>query len=339
VSPLWVGGIALVLTWILTGSVRRYALQRGVLDLPNTRSSHEYPVPRGGGLAIVAVTLGGVVLGAVAGQVSIQTAIALVGGGGAVAWIGWVDDRRGLAPMTKAAVQVCAAIWTLAWLGGLPELRWGGAALHVGVLGWALGTIGIVWGINFYNFMDGIDGLAAGEAVTVSAAAILLLGGAGPADVVVVGALVGGSSAGFLLWNWPPARVFLGDVGSAFLGFLFAALAVMSENSGALPVAGWLLLLGVFFADASLTVARRIMSGEPWYRPHRSHAYQRAVQAGLSHRRVTLAVMWLNLVLAGLAWAGVIRPARMPAMIGVSGIILLAVYLLVERWRPMYPGD
>jgi Fuc2NAc and GlcNAc transferase len=285
------------------------------------------------------VTLGGVVLAAVVGWVSIQTAIALLGGGGAVAWIGWVDDRRGLAPMTKAAVQVCAAIWTLAWLGGLPELRWGEAALHVGVLGWALGTIGIVWGINFYNFMDGIDGLAAGEAVTVSAAAILLLGGTGHADVVVVGALVGGSSAGFLLWNWPPARIFLGDVGSAFLGFLLAALAVMSENSGALPVAGWLLLLGVFFVDATLTVARRILSGEAWYRPHRSHAYQRAVQAGVSHRMVTLAVIGLNLVLAGLAWAGMIQPARMPAMIGVSGIILLAVYLLVERWKPMYPSD
>lgn len=336
---LWFGGIALVLAWILTGRVRRYALQRGLLDLPNVRSSHDRPVPRGGGLAVVAVTLSNVALAAVAGWLSARTAIALIGGGGAVALVGWIDDRRGLAPLTKAAVQACASLWALAWLGGLPELRWGEAALHVGAMGWVLGTVGVMWGINFYNFMDGIDGLAAGEAVTVSAAAILLLGGTGHADVVVVGALVGGSSAGFLLWNWPPARIFLGDVGSAFLGFMFAALAVMSENSGGLPVAGWLLLLGVFFMDATLTVARRILSGQPWYRAHRSHAYQRAVQAGRSHRSVTLAIAGLNVMLAGLTWVGATYPARMPAMVGLGGMLLLAVYLLVERQKPMYPSQ
>jgi Fuc2NAc and GlcNAc transferase len=338
VSLLAVGAVTLVITWVLTGSVHRYALRRGLLDLPNPRSSHERPVPRGGGLAIVVVTLTGIVVAAWMGCVPARTAMALVGGGGAVALIGWLDDRHGLAPPVRAAIQVCAALWALAWLGGFPHLRWGATVLQLGPAGWAVATIGIVWGINFYNFMDGIDGLAAGEAVMVSASVIFLLGGARP-DILVPVALVGSTSAGFLLWNWPPARIFLGDVGSAFLGYQFAVLAVISENSGALTVAGWLLLLGVFFVDATLTVARRIAKGEPWYHAHRSHAYQRAVQAGFSHRTVTLAVLGLDLVLAGLTWVGVTDPARMPAMIGLGGILLLAAYLLVERRKPMYPSQ
>jgi Fuc2NAc and GlcNAc transferase len=267
-----------------------------------------------------------------------RTAIGLAGGGGAVALIGWLDDRHGLAPSVRAAVQVCAAVWALAWIGGFPHLRWGGSVLHLGPAGWGLATIGIVWGINFYNFMDGIDGLAAGEAVMVSAGVILLLGGTRH-DILVPVALVGATSAGFLLWNWPPARIFLGDVGSAFLGYVFAVLAVISENSGALTVVGWLLLLGVFFVDATLTVARRIAKGEPWYHAHRSHAYQRAVQAGFSHRAVTLAILGLDVVLVGLTWIGATYPARMPAMIGLGGLLLLAVYLLVERRKPMYPSQ
>jgi Fuc2NAc and GlcNAc transferase len=337
VSLLAVGAVALVMAWALTGWVRRYALRRNLLDLPNPRSSHERPVPLGGGLAIVVVTLTGIVLAAWIGYLPVRTAMALAGGGGAIALIGWLDDRHRLAPIVRAAIQVCAAVWALAWLGGFPHLRWGETVLQLGPVGWVVGTIGIVWGINFYNFMDGIDGLAAGEAVMVSAAVILLLGGPRH-DLLVPVALVGGTSAGFLLWNWPPARIFLGDVGSAFLGYLFAVFAVISENSGALTVVGWLLLLGVFFVDATLTVARRIAKGEPWYHAHRSHAYQRAVQAGFSHRAVTLAVLGLDLVLAGLAWVGVIYPARMPAMIGLGGVVLLAVYLLVERRQPMYPS-
>jgi Fuc2NAc and GlcNAc transferase len=218
----------------------------------------------------------------------------------------------------------------------LPRLHWGGEAIHLGALGWAVGTIGIMWGINFYNFMDGIDGLAGGEAVTVSLGAALLVGASAHPELVLICALIGGSSAGFLVWNWPPARIFLGDVGSAFLGFMFSVLAVMAENAGALPVVGWLLLLGVFFVDATLTVARRIASGEPWYRAHRTHAYQRAVQVGYSHRRVTLAIMGLNVVLAGLTWVGWTDPPRMPAMVGLGVLLLAGVYWLVERWSPMW---
>ncbi len=336
---LWVGGTALFLTWALTGWVRRYALHRSVLDMPNPRSLHERPLPRGGGLAVAIVILGGITIGWLAGWVAGRTALALVGGGTAVAVIGWIDDRRGAAPGIKAAVQCGAAVWALAWLGGLPHLHWGGEAIRLGALGWIVGTVGIMWGINFYNFMDGIDGLAGAEAVAVSLAALLLLGAAPGTEVTLVCALIGGSSAGFLVWNWPPARIFLGDVGSAFLGFMFSVLAVMSENTGALPVVGWLLLLGVFFVDATITVARRIASGEPWYRAHRTHAYQRAVQSGCSHGQVTLAIMGLNAVLAGLVWIGWTRPARMPAMVGVGILLLAIVYWLVGRRSPVWKAD
>ncbi len=335
-KALWVAAAALLLSWALTGWVRRYALRRSLLDMPNPRSSHDRPVPRGGGLAVAIVMLAGVALGWVLGWISPRSALALLGGGGAVAAVGWIDDRRGLAPGIKAAVQCCAALWALAWLGGFPRISWGGEAAQLGALGWIVATVGIMWGINFYNFMDGFVGLAGSEAVAVSLAAALMLGAGAYPDLVMICALIGGSSAGFLIWNWPPARIFLGDVGSAFLGFTFSVVAVMAENREALPVVGWLLLLGAFFVDATITVARRIARGEPWYRAHRTHAYQRAVQAGYSHRQVTLAIMGLNVALAGLTWVGWTNPARMPAMIGLGVLLLVLVYWLIERWSPMW---
>jgi Fuc2NAc and GlcNAc transferase len=330
-----IAGTALGLTWVLTGWVRRYAISRSLLDIPNPRSLHRQPVPRGGGLAIAAVALTGTIAGGVLHWVPSRLAIALVGGGALVAVIGWLDDRRDVDPLIRAAVQCLAACWAMAWLGGLPRLGAGAVLLDVGIWGWGLGVIGIMWAMNFYNFMDGIDGLAAGEAVSVALAASIPLCGAGYTGLAYVTILIGAASAGFLMWNWPPARIFLGDVGSALLGFLFATLAVASENAGALPVAAWLLLLGVFFVDATLTVGRRIARGEVWYQAHRSHAYQRAVQAGLSHRWVTTTIVLLNLVLGAMVWLGWRRPGSMPWLLalGFGGLGLL--YWGVERWRPM----
>ncbi|NLG84312.1 MAG: glycosyltransferase family 4 protein [Firmicutes bacterium] len=336
--------VAGLLSWGLTGLVRRYAIRRGILDIPNARSSHLVATPRGGGLAMVVVFLASLLLSALRGAVGAKTAIALICGGLLVAGVGWLDDRRGLPPLPRAVVQGLAALWALGWLGGLPSLDLGVTRLFLGPVGFLLGLVGIVWCINLYNFMDGIDGLAGVEAVTVAGTAALLLAGrkvglfpaAGAtgtvmeaAGIALVGAVLVPAAAGFLIWNWPPAKIFMGDVGSGFLGFTFGALAVASENSGALPLLVWVLLLGVFVVDATATLLRRIRRGERWTEAHRTHAYQLAVQAGWTHKQVTLAVLGINLLLGLAAAAACLWPRTLLLVVGLAGTALVLFWTRV----------
>ncbi|HEY7637569.1 MAG TPA: glycosyltransferase family 4 protein [Gemmatimonadales bacterium] len=329
-----VGGSAWVASLLLSWAVLRYAIGEALLDLPNERSSHTTPTPRGGGLAIVLVILGGLAILAATGEIDGPTGAALVGGGGLIAVVGWMDDRRHLPAVVRFACQIIAAVWAVAWLGGMPTLTYGSGSAHVGAAGAVIATLAIVWAINFYNFMDGIDGLAAGEAATAGLAATLLLASR-HSPLAGAAVLIAGAAAGFLPWNWERARIFMGDVGSGFLGFVFAALALASENSGAMPTLVWLLLLAVFFVDATVTLFRRIFRREDWYAAHRAHAYQRAVQGGWSHAKVVSAVLLLNLLLAVLAWVAIRSPDRLPVMLLLAGVLLGGLYLAVERWRPM----
>lgn len=338
-GTLVLGVTAFMASVALAALARRYALARSLLDVPNERSSHSVPTPRGGGLAIATVVLIGLLILAIAGEVGPRLAAALGGGGALVSFVGWLDDRRGLPASVRLIVHVAAAAWTVAWLRGMPDLTVGAGAAHLGLGGALLAMLGIVWLTNLYNFMDGIDGIAAAEAVTVGLAGALLLDGREP-SLALVAVLVAAAAAGFLVWNWPPAQLFMGDVGSGFLGFLFAGLALASENAGALPALLWLVLLGPFFIDATVTLLRRMARGERWQAAHRSHAYQRAVQAGWSHLRVTGLVAGLSAAL-GVVGALVVRS---PSLLGLAVVgaasTLVALYLVVERWRPMPPvGD
>ena len=328
------GSIALVAGLLLSAVVLRYVRDRGVLDVPGERSSHAVPTPRGGGLAIVAVVLGGVAVFLAAGRLPLPLGVALLGGGAAVALIGWIDDLRGVPARLRLAVHAAAAIWATVWLGGLPSLVVGSDAARLGPVGIMLAVLGIVWAINLYNFMDGIDGLAAAEAALVGLAAAALLARR-DASLAAVAAMVAGGAIGFLPWNWQRARIFMGDVGSGFLGFVLAVLALASENGGAMPALVWLLLLGVFFADATATLVRRALRRERWYAAHREHAYQRATRAGWSHAQVTSAVLLLDAGLALAAWLCLRRLELLPSMLLLVTVVLAGIYLLVERRRPM----
>lgn len=326
-----------VASWLIAGRVCRYALRESLLDVPNDRSSHSVPTPRGGGLAIAVVTLCGTALAAATGLVPMRLAIAIVVGGTLIAGVGFIDDRRGLSPSTRALAHTAAALWTVVWLGGLPDLDVGAGKVHLGWWGGALAVAGIVWVTNLYNFMDGIDGLAGGEATLVGTCAGMLLLASGRADIALIAWLVSAASAGFLVWNWPPAKLFMGDVGSGLLGYLFATLALASENAGALPLLAWVILTAAFLVDATITLLRRALRGEQWYTAHRSHAYQRAVQYGRSHARVTSSVLVLDLVLCALAgvawrWHALLLPALTAALVLVG-----LAYVVVERQCPMYP--
>jgi Fuc2NAc and GlcNAc transferase len=323
--------------WLLTALVRRYALRRQVLDVPNVRSLHERPIPRGGGLSVVLVALSGVGLAALGGLLSRDTAIALAGGGAAVALIGWIDDHRHTSYLVRLAVQFAAAGWALYWLGGYTRLELGAGSLYLGGLGSVLALVGIVWSSNLYNFMDGIDGLATMEAVFVGAVGGLFLFSGGKFGLAIVSLLISAASLGFLYWNWAPARIFMGDVGSGFLGYIFVVLALSSDKAGGPSLLIWMLLLGVFATDATVTLLRRVARGEPWSHAHCSHAYQRLIHAGWGHGKVSLAAAGTNLLLAAAAAVALMQPRLLGAMAATGFAFLLLLYVMIERLAPMVP--
>ena len=330
---------AIALAWVMTGVVRRYALAREVLDLPNERSAHIAPTPRGGGLALVGVVSLGVILLQLKGDVPSNITIAIVGGGLVTAAVGWLDDRRGLGAGFRILAHFAAAAWAVVWLGGFPHLTFGTSRLAFGLIGSVFAVIAIVWLINLYNFMDGIDGIAGVNALIAAGFGAFLLYGSGNAGLASIALLIAGASLGFLIWNWSPARIFLGDAGSGALGFYFGVLAVASENSGALPFFAWMILLAVFLVDSTVTLSRRFVRRERWYAAHNNHAYQRAVRAGFSHGAVSISVALID-ALVGLAVVAAVRAGNGILLVGaVTLMLLLSIYVGVELLNPMKYAD
>ncbi len=308
VAYIVVLAIAVVVAYGGVAYMRRWAAQR-MLDIPNERSSHTQPTPRGGGLLIVLVTLVGLWLATpLLGIGGLTPALAAFSLGAAlIAWVSWRDDLRPVSNRVRFGAHAAGALMVLLFVGywrsvELPLLP----LLPIGWLGIPLTFLWLAGLTNAYNFMDGIDGLAGGQAV-VAGLGWLALGQLVELPLVsLLGVLVAGSSLGFLGHNWPPARIFMGDVGSAFLGFTLATLAVLGGLADArLPVAG-VLLLWPFVFDTTFTLLRRWRRGENIFAAHRSHLYQRLVIAGWRHRTVTLLYLGLALLGVGLAlaWVG-----------------------------------
>lgn len=301
-AVLFLLGLALFTAW-MTGLVRRYARRLGVLDVPNERSSHTAVTPRGGGLAMVLGFTLGTLLLMLWGTLPWAWGGPVLLASGAVAAVGWVDDLRHVAVLKRLQVQALAAL-SLMWIFTVfPPLEvelW--QVLAVG----AEGLLLMVALTNFYNFMDGIDGLAAVEAVFVAVGGALLVLDRGEWEMALWLLALAAVVAGFLVWNWSPAKIFMGDVGSGFLGFLFAAMALLSVLEGMLSFWEWVILLGVFIVDAGVTLGRRMLAGERWYEAHRSHAYQNFSRRTGSHSRVVIVAILVN-VLWLFPWAVLAR--------------------------------
>ena len=328
--------VAAVLTLILTGFIRRHALERAMLDHPNPRSLHTAPTPRGGGLGVVATVLAYVVYAVITKRIDSGLGVALLGGGGVIAAIGTADDIWSLSPETRLAVHFAAAAWALWWVGGLPSIDMGVVRAEVGLAGALFGVILLVWMTNLYNFMDGIDGLATVEAISIAFSAGILLLTVAATSLAGLAFVIAGAALGFLYWNWQPARIFMGDGCSGFLGFIFGVLAIASENSGAVPLLAWFILANVFVMDASITIVRRLRGGK-WRQAHRTHAYQRAVLSGLSHAEVASTIAAINVVLALLAGLGVLKPSLLAAAAIASVVLTGTLYVLVGRSQPFVP--
>jgi len=309
VTKLLLFTVTLFASAFLTGLIRRYALKSGLLDTPNPRSSHEQAMPRGGGLSIVLTFVVVLVFVRVTMFLPENVFYALLVGSILIAGIGFLDDHRHIPALHRVFVHVAAAALFLYLLGGLPPLQLGAHSIDLGLAGNLFAVVFLVWLTNLFNFMDGIDGIAAAEAIFIVAAAIVIGGAESGRYLLLLEIALLASCIGFLIWNWPPARIFMGDVGSGFLGLALGMLAIISTDLKVLPLWTWLILAGIFIVDATITVIRRMISGKEWYTAHRSHAYQRAARRYKSHKRVTLGVSAINSGwLLPLAWFAALRP-------------------------------
>jgi Fuc2NAc and GlcNAc transferase len=317
-----------ILAVVLTGVVRKIALRRNLMDVPNERSSHKVPTPRGGGLSIVGIVVVAWLIVMSFGDVSRSLLTPLLLGGLAVAVVGYVDDRAHVPARARFAVHVASASLVVLLLGGVGTISYPGGAIDLGFFGQVVAVLYVAWLLNLYNFMDGIDGIAGIEAITVAAAAAGLLLNEEETGLAVMTACIAVSSAGFLVWNWAPARIFMGDVGSGFLGFCFGGLAVVSHVTGALDIYVWSILLGTFIVDATFTLLKRILTRQRFYEAHRSHAYQHAAIRYSSHGRISLAVGALNLLwllpIAFLVAAGHVH--------GLYGLLIAYAPLVAVAW-------
>lgn len=293
-SLWWLLPIAVLVSGILTRSVRRYALSRSLLDTPNARSSHTVPTPRGGGVAIVVTFLLALSLLIHAGALSVAAAIGLGGSGALVALIGFWDDHGHIPARWRLLGHFIAAFWGVFWLGSIPSFEISPAFPFAEWLGYIVVVIALVWLLNLYNFMDGIDGIASVEAVTVCIGAAICYWLSGFAGQAFMPLLLAASVLGFLFWNFPRARIFMGDAGSGFLGVTLGLLCLQAGWVAPQLLWAWLILLGVFTVDATWTLLRRLLNGEKVYEAHRSHAYQYATRRLGSHLYVTLSVAVIN---------------------------------------------
>ncbi len=317
-----------ILSAVLTGLMRRYALSRQLMDRPNKRSSHSVPTPRGGGIAIVVAFLAGLLVSGYETSSAVTTA--LLFGGIGVAVVGFVDDHGHIAARWRLFTHFSCAIWILCWLG-VPRLEWMGGTVDLGALGAVLAVLYLVWMLNLYNFMDGIDGIAGIEALTVGAGgtAIYWLVGLPLSGDAALPALLAAAALGFLVWNFPPARIFMGDAGSGFLGLILGAFSLQAALVRPVLLWCWLVLLGVFIVDATVTLIRRLLRRELLYKAHRSHAYQQASREFRTHRSVTIAVAAIN-VLWLFPWAVAIAIGRVD---GVAGLVAAYIPLLALALR------
>ena len=336
-----------MLAWGVAVWVLRRAAALRLVQVPNHRSSHDHPTPNGGGLGIV-------VAGSLAGIAVVLLSGWMVGGlvlglAAVLAAVGLRDDMAHLPARVRFGVQVVVCAGVLIALGDLPALALS-TGLELEVAGWLLFGLLLlagVWWINLFNFIDGIDGIAGVQAVF-----LLLAGGAMAmwaepqavhSPVWMWMLCVAAATVGFLLLNWPPAKIFMGDVGSTWLAFMVFALALLCVQAGWLSYPAWLVLAAVFVTDATVTLLTRMLRGERWYEAHRSHAYQRLSRRWqgdrkVGHRSVSLLVVAVNgLWLTPWAWACVQWPAGSVAFVAAAYLPLVLAVLWLGGGRPDLP--
>jgi len=277
------------LSFVLTYLIKSIATKHKILDIPNERSLHIDITPKGGGLAIVICWYLGITILFYFGKIERSLFLALMSGI-LLAAVSLIDDVVGLKPVFRLFIHFCTAFAAFYFLGTLRPLIMPSIEINYPLMIYPFAIVGMVWFINLFNFMDGVDGFASLEAIIISAVLFAYSG-----DIVPV--LLIACISGFLFWNWPKAKIFMGDVGSTQLGYILIALGIYYHNDFKFSILNWIMLTSPFWFDATFTLFRRWRNKENLSQAHRKHAYQRYVQSGASHLRADIALIVVNLII------------------------------------------
>lgn len=319
-----------ILTLLFTGYMRTYALKKNIIDNPNERSSHSVPTPRGGGVAVVCSYLLALAVLIYSQQLTLHIGLTLMVAGFVIALLGFLDDHGHINSMLRLVIHFLVAIGVVISLGGFAEVTvFNGVQL--GFIANIIAVLFLVWLLNLYNFMDGINGIASVEAITTTVSIAILyyvFNLSLNADLLL---LLAACVSGFLLWNFPKAKIFMGDVCSGFLGLTLGILALIALKENLALFCAWIICLGVFVVDATYTLIKRVLNGHKMYDAHRSHSYQVLSRKWGSHTPVTLIVAVINLFwLFPIAYMTVMQQWMYPelaVLIAYLPLILLAIKL------------
>jgi UDP-N-acetylmuramyl pentapeptide phosphotransferase/UDP-N-acetylglucosamine-1-phosphate transferase len=315
--------ILFLCSFLLTFLIRKLAITISIVDVPSERSSHKNPIPKGGGLAVAVVWFAGLLYFYLTKNMDERLFFSFLPGILLVV-IGIIDDIVAIRPLYRLIFQFIVSSIAVFILGGLEKLDLGFYVIENRTVLTVLALLGTIWFINLFNFLDGIDGYIGMEVVFISSSAVLLFNDR-------IAPLLLAATLGFLIWNWQPAKIFLGDVGSTLLGFNIAIFSIYYQNSSISSLLVWLMLSSLFWFDATLTLYRRYRHKEPLIIPHRKHAFHRIVKAGFSHQKTVLLGFIINLVILLLAYISVSFRALMVPLLVLNILILYLVTRQIDK--------
>jgi Fuc2NAc and GlcNAc transferase len=319
--------LIVVLSAWLTRFYRSFAINKEIISNPNNRSLHKYFKPSGGGIVFSLICVFFVSILSFLEVVGFEMLMVFGLGAFCAAIFGFIDDIYDINPLLKLIIQVVLSIWALVWLNvsELAILSW--------LPFWAsliLCCFLLVWMMNLYNFMDGIDGMAAsGTIFACFALVVTLILTSGFSSLVIILSLLLSSCLGFLIYNWPPASIFMGDAGSIFLGYFFGSLIIISLIEGDISLWTWVIVFSYFFGDTNVTIIMRLILSKKWYKPHRSHGYQNLARILDNHKKVTVGVQVYNVFyILPLAVFSVV----MPLWAAFFSILAIAPVIFFTLW-------
>jgi len=310
-------------SFLCTAIVRKIAIRKSIIDYPNERSSHTIPTPLPGGLAIVVVWYAYLIFGYNVGLVNAKLFFALLPGILLVV-IGFFDDLKGLSPYFRIVIHFIVAISAFFILGEINNIDLGVLVIHSNWLISILVVIGIVWWINIFNFLDGIDGYLGSEGLFIFLSFFVLVSDF--SSVVMAVCILG-----FLIWNWPKAKIFCGDLGSTLIGYTVAVYAIYFQNTKSLSLLIPIMLCGLFWMDATVTLIRRIINREKLILPHKKNACQRLNQAGFSHKKILLMGWVINILLFILSFASFHNMKYLPYLFLAHTIVVYTFIRYADR--------
>ena len=313
-----------MVSWWLTGILIKHLQSKNIVDLPNERSMHQGSIPRGGGLVIVGLLITTfIALAWLTNRYQLFIALALT----VSAWslLSWLDDCNNLSPKFRLAIQSLLAIFMIIAFGHITTVQISESiSIIIPGLGLAATFFGIIWFANLYNFMDGMDGLAASQTIIAASTMTVWFWQYGDQGLAISCLVLASSTYGFLLLNWHPAKIFLGDVGSVTIGAFFTILMIWAVTRYDFPILSFVILFAVFVADATITVLQRLIKREKVWLPHQQHYYQRLAKLGFAHNKIVIAQIVLMLICSIIASITIAERDR----IIIGGLIAMGVILI-----------